>query len=1043
VSDTALNQRNNDMDVDVQEEDSSIIDIRPSDRFKLSPTFLATYANKKPNWGPVGELTYRRTYARVEDEGLWWRTCKRVVEGVYTYQKWHCRKLNLPWSDSKGQRSAQKMYELMFDFKFLPPGRGLWMCGTSYVEKYGGAALNNCAFVSTYHINVDFADPFCFMMDMSMLGVGVGANTAGVGRVIIKKPKQGDDVHVVSDDRQGWVALGRRILNAYVGEATLPRIVDYSKVRKAGSLIKGFGGIAAGPEPLMRLVEMIHEILSPLIGQPITSTAITDLFNVVGVCVVSGNVRRSAELILGAANDKAFADLKNPAHQRELLGWRWASNNSILAEIGMDYTDSAESAARNGEPGFLWLDTCRKYGRLIDPPDNADLAAEGTNPCLTGDVRVPTSLGYLTVRELFDKHVNFDIAADGCVIGGQPGTVMTPVAAPFFFTKANAAVYRLVTAEGLELRLTADHKLWADNGDGWDWVAASDLEPGAILLHQKGSSTSNGTAVPYAELIGYNTGDGWFNKAVGWVVNKEEQDVRQWLDNELQSLGLDPTYDRPTEGQQSTTNKKVIEIFEKAGAKRGPAHEKEIPTAIWSADRDSRTAYLRGLFTADGHVEHDQEHRNCSVRLGSTSRKLLLQVQLLLLDLGIMSRVYSGAEEGYKLLPDQKGGYQEYLCKQSWRLVIGGEGLAHYAEVVGFRSNAKTKKLTAWLNRKLKRGKGYYTRPAYLEFVSLEFDGYEDVYDVTVPKYHSFIANGIVVHNCSEQTLENHELCCLVETFPSRHETYEEYQLTLKWAYLYAKTITLLPTHNARTNAAVMRNRRIGCSQSGITESFAKHGRRTHFEWCDVGYKYLRNLDRIYSDWLCIPRSKKITSVKPSGTVSLLPGVTPGIHYPHSEYYYRTIRVAKNNPLLIALENAKYRIEEDVYDKSSMVVYFPIHEENFERAKHQVSMWEQIANAVAMQRYWADNQVSITVNFSQEEASQIKYALQMNEDQLKSISFLPIDDKIYQQAPYQTITKDEYERAIANLKPIDYTNVVRDREDRYCDGDKCNITLPS
>ena len=143
---------------------------------------------------------------------------------------------------------------------------------------------------------------------------------------------------------------------------------------------------------------------------------------------------------------------------------------------------------------------------------------------------------------------------------------------------------------------------------------------------------------------------------------------------------------------------------------------------------------------------------------------------------------------------------------------------------------------------------------------------------------------------CAEQSLESYEICNLVETFPSRHDTLEDYKRTLKFAYLYAKTVTLVPTHNERTNAIMLRNRRIGLSQSGIVESFERHGRRTHFNWCDDGYRYICNLDRIYAQWLCVPESIKKTSIKPSGTVSLLPGVTPGIHYAHSEYYLRAMR---------------------------------------------------------------------------------------------------------------------------------------------------------
>jgi len=131
--------------------------------FTLGPTFLSNYEGRQPAWGPVGYFVYKRTYARPLENGEteeFWQTCKRVVEGVYTTQKMHCKSLGLPWNDQKAQRSAQEMFTRMWEFKWLPPGRGLWAMGTTAIFDKGSAALNNCAFVSTNNIDKDFAAPF-------------------------------------------------------------------------------------------------------------------------------------------------------------------------------------------------------------------------------------------------------------------------------------------------------------------------------------------------------------------------------------------------------------------------------------------------------------------------------------------------------------------------------------------------------------------------------------------------------------------------------------------------------------------------------------------------------------------------------------------------------------------------------------------------------------------------------------------------------------------------------------------------------------------
>ena len=666
-------------------------------RFELEDSFIQNYVGKQPDWGPVGYVTYKRTYARDLESvyprhkelgvraGLvgneeFWLTLVRVVEGTFTILANHCLSLRLPWMWDKAQKKAQEMYRLMWDFKFLPPGRGLWMMGAPVVEKILGAALNNCGYASSENIDVDFSGPFCMLMDYSMLGVGVGGDTRGAGKVVIRKPDFSIDTHKVEDTREGWVDVLRIVLEAYIGIGYIP-VFDYSDVRSAGSPIKGFGGIASGPQPLMDMVISICKLLDARIDQAITSSDIVDIFNLVGKCVVSGNVRRSAEIMFGEPTDESFLELKDrEKNSKALDSHRWASNNSIFATVGQNYNRQAKLTAKNGEPGYFWLENAQKYGRMGDPPNYKDKLARGGNPCL-------------------------------------------------------------------------------------------------------------------------------------------------------------------------------------------------------------------------------------------------------------------------------------------------------------------------------------------------------------------------------EQTLENTELCNLVETFPAHHSNLKEYLRTIKFAYLYAKVVTLVPTHNAKTNAVTLKNRRIGCSMSGIVQAIDKFGRRKFFNMCDESYKYIQELDEEYSNWMCIPRSIKTTSTKPSGSVSLLPkSVTPGMHYPIAEYYWRVIRFATDSKMLPALRRAGHMcIEIDpTREPNTTAVYFPVKTENFDRAEKDVSMWEQLELAADLQAYWADNQVSTTVKFNRKtEGPQIARALEIFETRLKGVSFLPHDDHGYEHAPYQPITKEEYEAAVASLSPLDLVGSTNETQDKFCDGDKCLIPSKS
>ena len=646
-------------------------------KFRLSDSFVEPYKDKNVPWGPVGYVTYKRTYSRRLSEfdpeatgsEEWYQTCRRVVEGMFNTQKEHVVRLGLEWNDSKAQRTAKDAYDRLFHLKWTPPGRGLWMMGTKFVEEKTAAGLFNCAFRSTRELAKKGGYLFAWMMDALMLGIGVGFDTEGANTLTIQEPQYTDDVHIIADSREGWVDSVHLLLDGFFFGSKVPKF-DYSAIRPFGALIKGFGGTSSGSGPLEELHRNLIELYTSKVGEDITSVDIVDTENLIGRCVVSGNVRRSAALAMGAHDDKQYLQMKND--QEKLYHHRWGSNNSFNAVVGMDYTWHAKQSQKNGEPGYIWMNNARTKGRFKDGTRLDDVNVAGFNPCV-------------------------------------------------------------------------------------------------------------------------------------------------------------------------------------------------------------------------------------------------------------------------------------------------------------------------------------------------------------------------------EQQLEDAELCCLCETFPAKHEDLEDYLKTLKIAYLYGKTITLSNTHWPETNAKMLKNRRIGLSQSGVVQAFNKHGRRTMYEWCDKAYAYVQELDEEYSNWLCIPKSVRMTSIKPSGTVSLLNGSTPGIHFPESEYYIRRIRFSKDSKVLDRLKEAGYNVEEDAYTPNTDVVEFPIHEPYFTKGKKSVSMWEQLEIAAQYQHYWADNSVSVTVTFNEEEAAQIKDALEMYETRLKAVSFLKYEETGYKQAPYEPISQKQYKEMSKKITPIQRIDNGEAQGTKFCDGDSCII----
>jgi adenosylcobalamin-dependent ribonucleoside-triphosphate reductase len=369
--------------------------------FRLSEEFVNKYNNTPAPFGfsdagsnSLGEITFIRTYSRVKEDGTkerWHEVCRRVIEGMYSVQKNHAKDNRLPWNDNKAQKSAQEAFQRMFELKWTPPGRGLWAFGTPMtMEKRNSASLQNCAMVSTR--DIDRNDPgalFAWVMDALMLGIGVGFDTLGQDKQMsIYAPTEPASIYEIPDTREGWVESVRLLINSFLRQNQPIQEFNYDLIRPLGAPIKGFGGVASGPAPLIDLHTRIRNVIGSRAGEVLDSRAIVDIVNLIGTCVVSGNVRRSATLALGTPEDEGFINLKNPevfpernSYDPEKPGWAWMSNNSISATVGTKYEDYVDLIADNGEPGFIWLDVARDYGRLKDAPDYKDSRIMGFNPC--------------------------------------------------------------------------------------------------------------------------------------------------------------------------------------------------------------------------------------------------------------------------------------------------------------------------------------------------------------------------------------------------------------------------------------------------------------------------------------------------------------------------------------------------------------------------------------------------------------------------------------------------------------------------------------
>jgi len=306
---------------------------------------------------------------------------------------------------------AMKMYDKIYNMKFLPPGRGLWAMGTALTEeKKLYSALNNCAFVSTDVETADeLIDTFKFLQDSSMLGIGTGFDTKGKTKNFkIFKPTSYVKTFSVPDTREGWVEATGLLLESYLKPDQATVVFDYSDIRPAGEPIRIFGGVCPGEEPLRVMHELLNDLFQKHLNErsePILGgRELVDIMNIIGKQIATGSLRSTAEIAFGDYDDKEFIELKDYNKNPDRSSWGWISNNSLLAKVGMDYSSIVDNIIQNGEPGLAWLENMRAYSRMSDEPDYRDIKAAGGNPCLEQTLE-PFEICCL-VETFPDKHRN-------------------------------------------------------------------------------------------------------------------------------------------------------------------------------------------------------------------------------------------------------------------------------------------------------------------------------------------------------------------------------------------------------------------------------------------------------------------------------------------------------------------------------------------------------------------------------------------------------------------------------------------------------------
>ena len=352
--------------------------------FFLRDEYVDLLADLEPEFGydGFGEIVFYRTYSRTKENGgqeNWLDVVLRVINGTMSIRKdWYVRNY-INWDEEYWQEFAYKMALYLFKMYWMPAGRGLWAMGTKFVFERGSMALNNCGSVKLGS-NDTLANDLHWMMDALMLGVGVGFEPVRDDLKIYKPI--GEFIHFIGDSREDWCDSLRLLINAYTQPKLKKPRFKFDYIRAKGLPIKGFGGLASGPAPLKFLFQEIEKLFeTPKID---IVRLKTDIANQIGICVVAGNVRRSAELAKGLISDPVFLELKDYEINPEREDWGWMSNNTVQLYEDSDFEMLGEVAKRviqRGEPGIMNLRNFQ-YGRIGKHDKNLkEDKATLLNPC--------------------------------------------------------------------------------------------------------------------------------------------------------------------------------------------------------------------------------------------------------------------------------------------------------------------------------------------------------------------------------------------------------------------------------------------------------------------------------------------------------------------------------------------------------------------------------------------------------------------------------------------------------------------------------------
>ena len=693
----------------------------------------------------------------------------------------------------------------------------------------------------------------------------------------------------------------------------------FSRLREGGSLVKTSSGTASGPISFMRIFDTVTNEVKQGgkrrgANMGILRVDHPDILEFIH-CKEEGGI---TNFNISVAITNAFMKAYQNDEEYELIS---PKTKEVVGKLSAKrvFNEIADGAWRTGDPGLIFID---KINESTANPVPTLGNIESTNPCVIGDTLVSTKIGLLRIKDIVEngnKGLFFDNRVKNITKSG-----VSISEAVKLYDLGPKKVMKLVTKSGYEITATLDHRVMTVSG--WKEIQSLKINDEILIQSAKGSFNEsdklsfetinnfpNKWTKELGQVLGLLIGDGWLrngdeNCRVGFTFSEQDKDlliqfkniINRWYGKEIKEVK------RPRNTYHlSYHSQEMVDLFMNFGVKSVKAQEKTVPESIFSATEDAVVGFLQGLFSADETVRDSKKSNSDWVALTSKSERLLKDVQLLLLNLGIKSRIFDRSrDERLGMFPykDKKGNIKTYTTDGVlYELGIFGDFREKFKNEIGFLNIDKQKHLENTRPRKNRRLQDQFVDIV----VEIKNAGIQNVYDVTEPISHSIIANGIVVHQCGEQPLYPFDACNLGSIFltyfvKNGEVLWDELKdITRKSVRFLDNVIEVNPYPLEQIRNTVFAIRRIGLGIGGwadmlldlgipydsskaleLAEKIARTIQETAVDETENLAK-VRGAFPLFKESIYkkgkLRRNSTVTTIAPTGTISIIAGASSGI----------------------------------------------------------------------------------------------------------------------------------------------------------------------